>query len=145
MRFSIEEGEQFSETEIIIRCRKTDPQILKMMSLLQVFDKKLTGLKEGQTYLLEADQVLYIDTVDKKTFLYTAESVYETPLRLYELEERLAAADFFRASKSSIVNFNGIRSLRPDFGGRIQLTMSNGEQLLVSRQYVPAIKQKLGL
>lgn len=145
MRFSIEEGEQFSETEIIIRCRRTDPQILKMMSLLQVFDRKLTGLKEGQTYLLEADQVLYIDTVDKKTFLYTAESVYETPLRLYELEERLAAADFFRASKSSIVNFNGIRSLRPDFGGRIQLTMSNGEQLLVSRQYVPAIKQKLGL
>lgn len=89
--------------------------------------------------------MLYIDTADKRTFLYTAEGVYETPLRLYELEDRLSAGDFFRASKSSIVNFNEIRSLRPDFGGRMQLTMSNGEQLIVSRQYVPYIRKKLGL
>lgn len=145
MRISIEEGEQFAETEIVICCRKTDPRISRLFSLLQTFDQKLTGLKDGQTYLLEAEQVLYIDTADKRTFLYTAEGVYETPLRLYELEERLAASDFFRASKSSIVNFNEIRSLRPDFGGRMFATMVNGEQLIISRQYVPYIKQKLGL
>ncbi len=145
MRLSIEEGEQFTETEILIRCRRTDGQITRLIGLLQTFDQKLFGTKDGQTYLLEAEQVLYIDTADKKTFLYTASEVYESPLRLYELEERLASSDFFRASKSSIVNFNGICSLRPDFGGRMQLTMSNGEQLLVSRQYVPYIRQKLGL
>lgn len=145
MRVSIEEGERFEETEVIIRCRKTDPQVTKIFSLLQTFDQKLTGVRDGQTYLLEAERVLYVDTADKKTFFYTAEGVYETPLRLYELEERLAPCDFFRASKSSIINFNGIRSLRPDFGGRMLLTMVNGEQLMVSRQYVPYIKNKLGL
>ena len=30
--------------------------------------------------------MLYIDTVDRGTFLYTAGGVYETRLRLYELE-----------------------------------------------------------
>lgn len=145
MRLSIEEGEQFTEMEILIRCRKNEGQLTRLISLLQTFDRKLSGRKDGQTYLLEADQVLYADTADKRTFLYTAEGVYETPLRLYELEERLNAGDFFRASKSSLVNFNEIRSLRPDFGGRMQLTMSNGEQLIVSRQYVPYIKRKLGL
>lgn len=145
MRISIEEGEQYTETEILIRCRKTDPELARIISLLQAYDRKLTGVKEGQTFLLEAADVLYIDTADKKTFLYTAKEVYETPLRLYELEERLAAGDFFRASKSSIVNFNGIRSLRPDFGGRMVATMVNGEQLVISRQYVPYVKQKLGL
>ncbi|WP_369298270.1 LytTR family DNA-binding domain-containing protein [uncultured Neglectibacter sp.] len=145
MRISIEEGEQYAETEILIRCRKTDPELVKLISLLQVFDRKLTGIREGQTFLLEAADILYIDTADKKTFLYTADEVYETPLRLYELEERLATSDFFRASKSSIINFNGIRSLRPDFGGRMFATMVNGEQLVISRQYVPYVKQKLGL
>lgn len=145
MRISIEEGEQYAETEILIRCRKTDPELVKLISLLQVFDRKLTGIREGQTFLLEAADILYIDTADKKTFLYTAGEVYETPLRLYELEERLATSDFFRASKSSIINFNGIRSLRPDFGGRMFATMVNGEQLVISRQYVPYVKQKLGL
>ena len=145
MRLSIEEGEQFTETEVVIRCRKNEGQLTRLISLLQSFDKKLSGQKDGQTYLLEMEQVLYIDTADKRTFLYTAEGVYETPLQLYELEDRLSAGDFFRASKSSIVNFNEIRSLRPDFGGRMQLTMSNGEQLIVSRQYVPYIRKKLGL
>lgn len=145
MRISIKEGEQYAETEILIRCRKTDPELVKLISLLQVFDRKLTGIREGQTFLLEAADILYIDTADKKTFLYTAGEVYETPLRLYELEERLTTSDFFRASKSSIINFNGIRSLRPDFGGRMFATMVNGEQLVISRQYVPYVKQKLGL
>ena len=44
-----------------------------------------------------------------------------------------------------VVNFNQIQSLRPEFGGRMQLTMSNGESVFVSRQYVPDIKRKLGL
>ena len=40
-------------------------------------------------------------------------------VKLYELEERLAASDFIRISKSCIVNFCQIRSLRPEFGGRM--------------------------
>lgn len=145
MKLSIEEREDLPETEVIIRCCRTDPQILKMIATLRAFDQKLTGLREGRTFLLDAEDVLYIDTADKKTFLYTAKEVYETPLRLYELEERLAARDFFRASKSAIVNFNQIKSMRPEFGGRMELTMTNGEKLFVSRQYVPTIKQKLGI
>lgn len=145
MKLSIQEDPEFQETEVIIRCRQTDAQILKMLATLRVFDQKITGFREGQTFLLDAGAILYIDTVDKKTFFYTEDAVYETPLRLYELEERLAACDFFRASKSVIINFNEIKSMRPDFGGRMQLTMTNGEVVFASRQYVPVIKQKLGL
>ena len=145
MKISIQEGPEFPETEVVIRCLRTDAQILKMLATLRVFDRKITGYREGQTFLLDAGNILYIDTADKRTFLYTSGAVYETPLRLYELEERLSACDFFRASKSTIVNFNEIKSMRPDFGGRMQLTMSNGERVFVSRQYVPVIKEKLGL
>ena len=70
--------------------------------------------------------------------------MYETPLRLYELEERLESSDFFRASKSLIINFNQIQSLKPEFGGTMQVTMSNGERLTVSRQYAKSVKEKLG-
>ena len=89
--------------------------------------------------------MLYIDTVDRGTFLYTAGGVYETRLRLYELEGQLAGWDFVRVSKSVIVNFGQVKSLRPDFGGRLRLTMSNGEVVVANRQYVPDIKKKLGL
>ncbi len=145
MKLSIEELPDLAETEIVIRCRRADDEILGMLATLRAFDQKITGTREGRTFLLEAEEILYIDTADKKTFLYTEKNVYETPLRLYELEERLKSRDFFRASKSTVVNFNAIRSLRPDFGGRMELTLSNGERLFVSRQYVPVVKQKLGI
>ena len=106
---------------------------------------KLTGQKERSTYILDVSQVLYIDSADKKTFLYTENEVYESDLRLYELEEQLARADFIRAGKSSIVNLRRIMSLRSEIDGRIRVTMSNGEKLVVSRQYAGILKQRLGV
>ena len=145
MKIQISEREEQEELEVIINCRKANEQVMKMVTMMHVYDSKITGIKNGETYILDAAKILYIDTVDKKTFFYTKGDIYETPLKLYELEERLAGCDFFRASKSSIVNFNQIHSLRPDFGGRMLLMMNNGEKLYVSRQYVSVIKEKLGI
>ena len=116
MKIRMEEDPSEEDLEITIRCRQTNEQVIRILEMLRMADRKLTGHKDQQTYLLDVSQVLYIDTVEKKTFLYTETEVYETPLRLYELEERLESCDFFRASKSLIINFNQIQSLKPEFG-----------------------------
>lgn len=144
MKIKIEEDIRAEELEITIRCRQTNDAVIRILEMLRMTDRKLTGHRENQTYILDVSQILYIDTVEKRTFLYTEQEVYETPLKLYELEERLESCDFFRASKSSIINFNQIQSLKPEFGGTMQVTMTNGERLNVSRQYARAIKEKLG-
>jgi len=143
LKIVIQESDQIAETEIVISCQKADDQILRMVAALRAFDKKITGLLDSQTYLLTPGEILYCDAADRRTFLYTATAVYETPLKLYELESRFAQEDFFRASKSCVINFAKIQSLRPDFGGRMTVTMENGERLTVSRQFVPTIKKKL--
>ncbi|MBS6396784.1 MAG: LytTR family transcriptional regulator [Clostridiales bacterium] len=144
MKIKIEEDIKAEDLEITIRCRQTSDTVIRILEMLRMTDRKLTGHRENQTYILDVSQILYIDTVEKRTFLYTEEGVYETPLKLYELAERLESCDFFRASKSSIINFNQIQSLKPEFGGTMQVTMTNGERLNVSRQYARAIKEKLG-
>lgn len=145
MKIEIMEEISCEETQIKIVCSHMDSSILKILAMLQAFDRKITGIKGGETYLLEARDILYIDTADKKTFFYTKDEVYETPFRLYELEERLETAEFIRVSKSALVNFAKVRSLRPDMGGRMRLTIENGEVVIASRQYVPVIKGKLGI
>ncbi|MBS6601782.1 MAG: LytTR family DNA-binding domain-containing protein [Clostridium sp.] len=145
MKIHINENPLLSETEITINCQKTDESIVNIISLLKIFNKKITGIKEGEMFILDVQKILYIDTVDKKTFFYTSKDIYETPLKLYELEEKLIESDFFRASKSTIINFKQIKSLRPEFGGKMLVTMNNDERLYVSRQYVHTIKEKLGL
>ena len=145
MKVTVEECPGLAEPEVIIRCGRMDGQTARLVALLRLSGARLTGEKDGQTCILDEDDVLYIDTVDRGTFLYTACGVYESHLRLYELEEQLAPRDFVRVSKSAIVNFDQVRSLRPDLGGRLRLTLSNGEVVVANRQYVPAIKKKLGL
>lgn len=145
MEIRIEQDAALAETQVIVRCAALGPQELELLAGLRVYQARLTGEKDGETHILPAGEVLYADTADRKTFLYTANGVYETPLRLYELEQKLAGQGFLRAGKNLVVNFEAIRSLRPDFGGRLIATLSNGERVGVSRQYVAAFKQKLGL
>ena len=145
MKVTVEERPDLDQIEVIVRCKRMDAQTARLIELLRLSDARLTGEKDGETCILDGTEVLYIDTVDRGTFLYTAAGVYETRLRLYELEEQLAGWDFIRVSKSVIVNFGQVRSLRPDFGGRMRLTMSNGEVVMANRQYVPIIRKKLGL
>lgn len=145
MKVSVVECPDLDQTEVLVRCPRLDAQVSRLVELLRLSGARLTGEKDGQTCILDEDDVLYIDTVDRGTFLYTADGVYESHLRLYELEEQLAPRDFVRVSKSAIVNFERVKSLRPDFGGRLRLTLSNGEVVVANRQYVPAIKKKLGL
>ena len=145
MKIIINENSGLEETEVIINCRQTDEQILRICAGLRMLDKKVTGVWNEQTFILNTSDILYIESVDRKTFLYTASQTYETPLKLYELEERLAGDDFIRATKSCIINFGKVKSLRGDFGGRLLCTLENGETVTVNRQYAVAIKQKLGL
>ncbi len=145
MKLHINEDPKLHETEITINCNKISTDIEKIISMLRVMDLKLTGRKGDQTYILDAAKVLYIDTVDKKTFFYTKNDVFETDLKLYELEEQLSALDYMRANKSCIINFNQINSIRADIDGKLLVTMSNSERLFVSRQYAQAVKKKLGV
>ncbi|MCL2421833.1 MAG: LytTR family transcriptional regulator DNA-binding domain-containing protein [Defluviitaleaceae bacterium] len=144
MKININIHNHFTETEITINAAAMSDELEKVIASLRALDFKLTGTSKGQTHILDAAQILYIDTVDKKTFLYTKSDVYETALRLYELEQQLNANDFFRASKSSIINFSKIKSLKSDIDGRIIVVMENNEKLIVSRQYTTFIKNKLG-
>ena len=143
MKIIINTDERCTETEITIRCGRLSDDIEKIIAAIRMLDTKLTGNMNGRQHLLEASDVTYIETTDRRTFLYTLTGVYETPFRLYELEAKLAEMDFLRASKNCLVNINHIQSIEPDFDRRLVLTMEKGVKLVVSRQYSATVKQKL--
>lgn len=145
MRVDIQQDENLTEVEILVRCRQIDDEVMRLVSMLRAGERKMVAYGRGETVLLAVDEILYFESVDKKTFAYTDNSVLETPLRLYELEERFGGHGFLRASKSMVFNLNRVSSLRPYFGGKIELCMANKERIYVSRQYVAVLKSKLGI
>jgi DNA-binding LytR/AlgR family response regulator len=143
MKITINTDERYTETEITVNCKRHSDDIEKLLAAIRMSDMKLTGSKDGQQYIIEVGDIVYIDSTDKHTFLYIATGVFESPLKLYELEAKLVDCDFMRASKNSLFNFNHIQSIEPDFDRRLVLTMTGGNKLIVSRQYSAAVKEKL--
>lgn len=145
MKITIMDCPEGEEDEIIIKCRQMDEQMLKMIHAVKAGQERLIGMRDGQIRQITPSEVYYFEAVDNKVFLYMEKEVLETRYRLYELEERLGGMDFFRASKSVILNLSRVKSFAPVLGGRFEVTMKNGEKLVISRQYVSILKEKLGL
>ena len=100
---------------------------------------------DGQALLLPADDIFYVESVDLKTFVYTEKSVYQSRLRLYEFDEILSKGDFLRISKQVIVNIRKITGVSPAGDSRFLAVLTNGEKIIISRQYVPSLKERFGL
>lgn len=145
MKITIMDRADGEEDEIIICCRHMDERLLKLIYAIKTGQDKITALRDGSYFQVESKEIYYFEAVDNKVFLYLEKEVYETRYRLYELEEQFQGTDFFRASKSCIVNLAKVKRLSPAFNGRFEAQMKNGEKVIVSRQYVPVLKQKLGL
>ena len=145
MKITIQDCPDGEEDEIIVRCRHLDDRMLKLIYALKEGDEKLTALKDGTFVQLPPKDIYYFEAVDNKVFVYLEKDVYECRFKLYELEQRFMGTDFFRATKSTIVNLSKVKSFSPAFNGRFELLMKNGEKLIVSRQYVPDLKTNLGL
>ena len=101
------------------------------------------GKKDGTTTLIPLEEVFYFESIDGKTFIYKEKDVFESDLRLYEVEERFCNGTFVRISKAAILNIKKLKSFRTQFNGKLEAYLLNGERLEVNRHYVPKLKECL--
>lgn len=145
MKITINIDEKTDETEINISCRQLTQEIENIIATLRIMNQQMTVMKDGENYLLDISQISHIEALERKTFVYTEDDVYESGLKLYEMEERLCQSGFFRVSKSCLVHMKFIKSLKKDVERKLRLTLKNGEQIMVSRQYADEMKKRLGV
>lgn len=145
MRITIETIGKEKEEEILIRCHEVTNEIVSYVNSLKTQDSELIGYDHNDIHRLSFNDVYYFEAVDNKVFIYCKNKVYESKLKLYELEQLCENRRFFRCSKSTILNIEKITLIRPSFSGRFEAVLDNKETSIVSRQYVPQLKRKLGL
>ena len=144
MKITIETPKPGEEDEIIIRSASLDERLLKLIQALKT-EEKLTGYAEDRIVKLQPKDIYYFEAVDNHIFAYTAKEAYEVHKKLFELEQEYEHTDFLRISKSVIVNISKITYVKPIFNGRFEAKLKNEEKIIVSRQYVAALKKKLGI
>ncbi len=145
MKIVIESPREGEEDEIIIRCRELDDEMMRMINLMRSGKTRITGYRDSVIRQLLPKEIYYFEAVEGKVFAYCEKEVFEVREKLYEIEELLARSDLQRISKSVIVNISLIEYVSPMLGSRLTAVMKNGEKVIISRQYVPALKKKLGI
>ena len=145
MKINLDIDGKYDDIEVIIRAPHLNNDIERMVAMMRMIDMQIAVHRDNETVLLDTDKILYVEAVDRKTFVYTNTETYESELKLYELEQELVERDFLRISKQSIVNLRKIKSLKTDVNRKIRITLQNGEQIVVSRMYSDELRRKLGL
>lgn len=131
------------EDEVILKYRSMTPEVERLCSLLEGQMPKLIGLKEKTQIVLNREELLYIESVDGRTFAYTQNDVLRMEHTLNQLEQILNDINFFRCSKSMILNIDKVRKLKSLPSNRIDATMENGEHILISRTYASDFRKRL--
>jgi len=145
IKISIEVIGPEQEEEILIRCHEVDDETHELVSQLKARELIVLGYREDRISRIKISDLYYFEAVDGKVFAYGENSVHEVKQKLYELEELCKGNPYFRASKSTLLNIAKIVSVHPSISGRFQALLENGEKVVISRQYVPVLKQRLGL
>ncbi len=145
MKIAINVEPSASETSLLITCKELTPQIEKLLAAIRILDKQITAKKEDVLYLIDLADVFYIEALERNTFIYTDKEVFDSQMKLYELESTLAQYGFIRVSKNTICSLRKIKSLKSEVDRKIKITMENGYQIIVSRMYADELRKKLGV
>ena len=140
MKVTILEKKADEEDELIVKCDYLDESLTKLINQFKTGKGKMNFYKDSKIVFVEPEEVLYFESVDGRTFIYTRDSVLETDKKLYELEEWLDQSNFYRCSKSCILNINAVEKLRPEISRNITAFMTGGDAITISRRYVSGFK-----
>lgn len=133
----------------------------RLKQAIQRLDQKLTNqtelfsklepnssvfVKDGeQCWMIELSKIIYFHSAGNYTEVHFDEHRPLVHKTLNQLETRLPAQLFFRANRQCIINMKQIRAIELTVAGRLQLCMSNGSTVEVSRRHSSRFKQFLSL
>lgn len=128
---------------IIIEYPVLDTKTKNLIKKIESLDIMISGNSKGKVFQVPVSDIYYVESVERKTFLYTKDEVYKTDKKLYELEEMLRETGIIRISKSCLVNADMLYSIKQLMNSQLEATLLNGEKLIVARTYLKSIKNIL--
>lgn len=138
------------EEEVHFHVHAVSEAVTQAMQLLTgsaagTVTKHLMGKQDDAFYKIEIKDIFYVESIERRLFIYTGSQTYELADKLYVLEEQLSQHGFVRISKSMLLNLNKIHSFYPKLSGNLEAVLLNKEKVSISRRYVPDVKKQLGM
>ena len=131
------------EDELILRYQRLNNEVQAVLEFMNSPQKKLIGTTDSGQAVIDLNQILYAESVDRRTFIYTTDDVCRVEFSLAQLDQILNTVNFFRCSKSMIINIDKIATLKSLASNRIDAALTNGEHIMISRTYASEFRRIL--
>lgn len=142
MKYTVNQITQ-GEDELILNYKEANEEVERILAFMEQGNRRILAWKENEQVIIAPGELLYVESVEGKTFAYTEREVYRMNYTLQQLEVLLQKEYFFRCSKSMIMNINKVAGLRSLSSNRIDATMENGEHIMISRTYASDFRKRL--
>lgn len=98
--------------------------------------ERLINIKDrGQIFRVDVDSIEHIEAAGDYMCIYTGDNSLILRETMKDLERRLDPRVFQRVHRSTIVNLNQVRQVKPHTNGECFLVLESGAQVKVSRSY----------
>ena len=98
--------------------------------------EKLINVKDrGQIFRVDVDSIEHIEAAGDYMCIYTGDNSLILRETMKDLERRLDPRVFQRVHRSTIVNLDKVRQVKPHTNGECFLVLESGAQVKVSRSY----------
>ena len=98
--------------------------------------EKLINVKDrGQIFRVDVDSIEHIEAAGDYMCIYTGDNSLILRETMKDLERRLDPRVFQRVHRSTIVNLDQVRQVRPHTNGECFLVLESGAEVKVSRSY----------
>lgn len=99
------------------------------------YERVINVKDRGQIFRVDVDHIERIDAAGDYMCIYTAEETLILRETMKDLERRLDPRKFQRIHRSTIVNLDNIKQVKPHTNGECFLTLGSGATVKVSRSY----------
>lgn len=131
---------KLKDVQVTIEAPEMTDSIKRLTEFIDQITHTILLRKESQQVEVYLFHLVYIENMERTTFVYTNEDMYEIDYPLYEMEGKLNEYGFIRINKQTIINPRKIQSVRALLNSRFELCMTSGEKLIVTRHYRNSFK-----
>ena len=144
MKIILEQAD-LPEAEVVIRGDLAGTEVARLLRRLGgKTTVRLVAYREEEQFLLDASEIVYLETAGSRVNVHTETETYESRQKLWELAEQLEHQSFVQVSKSTIVNLDSVKSIQAEFSGNYLIKLKNRkEKLTLSRKYFREFRDRI--
>ncbi|MEN3042145.1 MAG: LytTR family DNA-binding domain-containing protein [Fervidobacterium sp.] len=137
--------------EKVIKAKEQN-QLKQTSEFLDLFKKlsvktpqKINIETANEIHLVDVDEIIYLKSEEKYTFVFLKEEVLKTREALKDIETKLPQDKLISVHKSYIISLKYIRKIIKNYFGGMAIEMTNGDIIPVGRNYKESLKNTIGL